>query len=177
MITIEINTQALQNSLSELEGRLKNRRPLMANLARILHNAVDDNFAANGRPGWKPLKYPRPRGGSGILQSSGHLRNSMTTQADNNRAVVGTNVVYAAIHNFGGQTSPHVIRPKNGKALAFGGKWSGRGKKRRYSGTVVAQVNHPGSKIPARPFMTLQPADEAALADAVRDYLAQGIGS
>lgn len=158
MIIFEINTQALHMSLEELESRLKNRRPLMANLGRIMANAVDDNFAANGRPGWKPLKYPRPRGGSGILQDSGRLRNSMTTHADNRAAVVGTNLAYAAIHHYGGQTRPHTIRPKNGKALAFGGR-------------VYKKVNHPGSKIPARPFMTLQPEDEQALAEAVADYL------
>ena len=158
MIHFEINTQALQTSLNELEDRLKNRRPLMANLGRILANAVDDNFAANGRPGWRPLKYPRLRGGSGILQDSGRLRNSMTTQTDNKSATVGTNVAYAAIHHFGGQTRPHLIRPKNGKALKFGGRFA-------------KQANHPGSKIPARPFMSLQPEDEQALAEAVADYL------
>ena len=158
MIVFEINTRALQTSLDELEDRLKNRRPLMANLGRILANAVDDNFAANGRPGWRPLKYPRLRGGSGILQDSGRLRNSMTTHTDNRAAIVGTNVPYAAIHHFGCQTRPRIIRPKNGKALAFGGR-------------VYKKVSHPGSKIPARPFMTLQPEDEQALAEAVADYL------
>lgn len=59
------------------------------------------------------------------------------------QARVGTikkTVVYAAIHEYGGRTAPHIIRPKNKKALAFGGR-------------VVKQVNHPGSKMPERSFL------------------------
>jgi len=33
-------------------------------------------------------------------------------------------VKYAAIHNFGGKTSPHLIKPKKGKALKFGGRFA-----------------------------------------------------
>jgi phage gpG-like protein len=76
--------------------------------------------------------------------------------------VVGTNVAYAAIHQFGGQTKPHVIRPKFKRALAFGG-------------VVVRQVQHPGSKIPARPFLALTPEDgEDLIADA-EDFLQEQI--
>ena len=62
-------------------------------------------------------------------------------------ASVGTNIKYAAIHQFGGPTRPHVILHHNKKALAFGGR-------------VVKKVNHPGSRIPARPFLSITPEDE-----------------
>ena len=68
-------------------------------------------------------------------------------------------VKYAAIHEFGGQTSPHDIYPKKADALAFvmGGK------------TVFAKVvHHPGSKIPERSFM------RSALAD-MREEIVNGI--
>ena len=115
-------------------------------------------------PAWAPRKYPSAREGSGLLQASGRLRNSITQNSTATEAVVGTNVEYAAIHNFGGQTAPHTILPKNGKALKFGGRFAKR-------------VNHPGSKIPARPFMVLQPDDEQALVDAVNDYLDAALGN
>ena len=53
------------------------------------------------------------------LTKDGHLKSSMTYHVSNGEVEVGTNVIYAAIHNFGG-----VIKAKNGKALAFniGGK-------------------------------------------------------
>ena len=146
MIEIKINTDTLQNSLNAAARRTAHTKPLMTQLARIMRNAVLDNFAE----------------GSGLLQASGRLRNSITPSSTNDTAVVGTNVEYAAIHNFGGKTSPHLIRPKKGKALKFGGRFA-------------KQVNHPGSNIPARPFMTLQPEDEKALSDAVAEYLVQAI--
>ena len=161
MIEIEINTRDLNSALELLESKLANRRSLMADLARILNNAVDDNFAAGGRPSWAPLKYPRRRGGGKPLQDTGRLRSSMVSQSDNNQAVVGTNVQYAAIHHYGGKTPAHIIRPKSGKALKFGSRFA-------------KKVNHPGSNIPARPFMVLQPEDEKALTEAVSDYLGVG---
>lgn len=162
MIEIKINTDALQNSLNAIAQRTSNTQPLMTQLARIMRNAVQDNFEAGGRPAWAPRKYPSAREGSGLLQASGRLRNSITQNSTATEAMVGTNVEYAAIHNFGGKTSPHLIRPKKGKALKFGGRFA-------------KQVNHPGSNIPARPFMTLQPEDEKALSDAVAEYLVQAI--
>ncbi|OSI25069.1 phage virion morphogenesis protein [Neisseria dumasiana] len=164
MIEIKINTDALQNSLNAIAQRASNTQPLMTQLARIMRNAVLDNFEAGGRPAWAPHKYPAAREGSGLLQASGRLRNSIAPSSTATEAVVGTNVKYAAIHNFGGKTSPHLIKSKNGKALQFGGRFA-------------KQVNHPGSNIPARPFMTLQPEDEKALSDAVAEYLVKAINN
>jgi len=54
---------------------------------------------------------------------------------------IGSNVKYMGIHEFGGQTKPHLIKASGGKSLRFvlGGR------------VVFAKsVKHPGSKIPAR---------------------------
>lgn len=57
----------------------------------------------------------------------------------------GTKVPYAAIHEFGGVTRPHVIVPRRKKFLVFRG---------RDDKLVFARkVNHPGSRIPARPYL------------------------
>lgn len=55
-----------------------------------------------------------------------------------------SDVKYARIQELGGTTRPHVILPKYGKYLLFWGKagW-----------TFAKRVNHPGSKIPARPYL------------------------
>lgn len=53
-------------------------------------------------------------------------------------------VKYAAIHEYGGTTPPHIIEPKKASVLAFMGK----------GGMVYAKkVNHPGSKMPERSFL------------------------
>jgi HK97 gp10 family phage protein len=91
------------------------------------------------------------RSKSGLKVRSGSLLNSIGASkkvTEENGVVVGEigpqGIPYAAIHEFGGTTSPHRIEPRTGKALAFqmGGE------------TVFARfVNHPGSKIPARPYL------------------------
>ncbi len=97
-----------------------------------------------------------------ILQDTARLAESFEVASDATSATVGTNVKYAAIHQFGGQTKPHLIKPRNAKALAFGGRY-------------VKQVNHPGSKIPARPFLVLMDSDEEKILDSVEDYLRRAI--
>ncbi len=54
-------------------------------------------------------------------------------------------VKYAAIHEYGGTTKPHIIEPKKANVLAFTGKGGE---------TIFAKkVNHPGSKMPERSYM------------------------
>lgn len=55
-------------------------------------------------------------------------------------------VKYAAIHEYGGKTSPHLILPKNAHRLFF--YWKKLGKNVR-----LKQVNHPGSVMPERSYM------------------------
>ncbi|MFJ5802681.1 HK97-gp10 family putative phage morphogenesis protein [Streptomyces decoyicus] len=77
---------------------------------------------------------------------TGRLRSSIVARRTTGRGVgyeVGTNVNYARDVEFG--TAPHVITPKNGKALY----WPG-------AAHPVAKVNHPGTR--AQPF--LRPAIE-----------------
>jgi phage gpG-like protein len=63
----------------------------------------------------------------------------------------GSDIIYAAIHEFGGKTQPHRIETKRKKALHF----------MRDGRDVFAMVvNHPGSRIPARPFLTPGVSDE-----------------
>lgn len=101
----------------------------------------------------------------------GRLRASITSEIAPLEAQVYTNVMYAPMVELG--TKPHVILPKNKKALAFqlGGKL-GRGTRRRGrtgmigggAKIVVAKVNHPGTR--PHPFML--PAAEALVRQAPR---------
>ena len=86
-------------------------------------------------------------------------------------SAIGSNVRYAAIHEFGGRTRPHVIKAKPGKTLAFsmGGKL-----------VFAKSVNHPGSNMPARSYVSgvlEERADRyvSALGDAIeRAFLSLG---
>lgn len=92
------------------------------------------------------------RSKSGLKVRSGSLLNSISASKkvyiDSRGNVVGQigpeGIPYAAIHEFGGKTRPHRIEPRNAKALAF--QMGGKDVFARY-------VNHPGSNIPARPYL------------------------
>lgn len=74
--------------------------------------------------------------GGALNVRTGLLRRSISQRTDQTSlvATIGTNVEYAAIHEFGGE-----IRPKNAKALRFkiGDQW------------IMAKV----VRMPARPFL------------------------
>jgi phage gpG-like protein len=81
---------------------------------------------------------------------SGRLRGSIRSEMIETKDEIGGRVYsegvpYARIHEFGGQTSPHVIMARNSKSLAF--VWGSRGL------VFFKSVNHPGSRIPERSYM------------------------
>lgn len=100
MIEIKIdNLFVVQNQIERLgQGLDDNRYLLMRKLSETMRAAVNTNFRQGGRPKWLGLKY---RNGKPLVDS-GRLRDSVVAYSDNDTALVGTNMVYAAIHNFGG---------------------------------------------------------------------------
>ena len=100
MIEVRIdNILEVQNQLKRLEDGVESRSMLMRRLSETMHTAVKLNFKDAGRPKWLGLKY---RAGK-PLTDTGRLKDSFSTMYDNDTALVGTNIIYAAIHNFGGQ--------------------------------------------------------------------------
>ncbi len=170
IISAKIDYAPVLSAMRRAANVMQNTAPLMGNIAGIMHAAVMMNFQAQGRPAWKALAPStrlsqamggqwknlakggkvQPRSAGMILGDTGMLKSSVQPSNSRTEAVVGSNLVYAAIHHFGGKTKAHVIRPKNKRALSFGG-------------IVVRQVNHPGSNIPARPFLKLEPRDLRAI--------------
>lgn len=143
MIEIKIDDSVFRKNIEELINRVIDRRPLMRNIAGIMHHAVEENFAKEGRPKWTPLsqKTIQARQKKGywpgrILQMRGELAASISQAYSNDEAVVGTNKVYAGIHQFGGK--------------------AGRGHR---------------ANIPARPFLKLTEQDLNDIKEAVIEYL------
>lgn len=110
-IEIKIDNKEVNQKLLELAERGENLRPLMKNIAGIFASSTEDNFKSEGRPEkWldladvtkeqrkKKRKYPGQ-----ILQVEGKLVASVNTQYDDDSAVIGSNLDYAAIHQLGGQ--------------------------------------------------------------------------
>lgn len=109
-IEIKIDNKKVEKALLEIAQKTSNLRPLMKNIAGIMADSTEENFKEEGRPKWKDLseKTKNARKKSGhypgqILQVSGQLALSVTTQYDDSSAVIGSNKIYAAIHQLGGQ--------------------------------------------------------------------------
>ncbi|MFQ5585468.1 MAG: phage virion morphogenesis protein [Thermodesulfobacteriota bacterium] len=94
--------------------------PAMRDVGEILHRSIRRNFKVGGRPKWKPSARVKAAGGV-TLTDTGRLKNSMTVEARRDRVSVGTNVVYARIHQFGGKTKARTIKPRIKKALFWPG--------------------------------------------------------
>jgi phage gpG-like protein len=76
-----------------------------------------------------------------LLVRRGTLRRSITFNAfPDGSVIIGSNLVYARIHQEGGRTKAHEIKARNAKALKF-------------LGIYRKHVHHPGSDIPARPYL------------------------
>ena len=111
-IEIKIDNKDVEKKLLELAQKGENLRPLMKNIAGIFASATEENFKNEGRPDkWTELseatkkqRTKQKKWLGQILQVSGQLASSISTQYDENSAVIGSNLDYAAIHQLGGQT-------------------------------------------------------------------------
>jgi phage virion morphogenesis protein len=110
-IEIRIDNKAVEETLLKVASKCEDLKPLMKNIAGIMADAVEENFEQEGRPDkWQELaestikKRKKTKHWPGrILQVEGQLATSITTQYDNESAVIGSNLEYAAIHQLGGQ--------------------------------------------------------------------------
>ena len=110
-IEIKIDNKDVDRKLLELAQKSENLRPLMKNIAGIFASATEENFKNEGRPNkWTELseatkkqRTKQKKWPGQILQVSGQLASSISTQYDDESAVIGSNLDYAAIHQLGGQ--------------------------------------------------------------------------
>ena len=103
LVSITINDKSLRRSLRALDLAATDLEPAMRKIAGTLLAETQFNFLDEGRPGWMPSLAAEERDGQ-TLQDTGRLMGSVSTDHDDRQAVVGTNVVYGAIHQFGGKT-------------------------------------------------------------------------
>ena len=103
-IKVSIEDSGIREMLERLQGRMGNLTPVMRDIGETVRRSVERNFEAQGRPA-KWLSSQRVlRTGGQTLSLTGRLRRSFSVKATGSRATVGTNVVYAAIHQAGGKT-------------------------------------------------------------------------
>lgn len=110
-IEIDINDSTLRAKLAQLKQEGREPGPALTEIGAELKKRIQLGFrtgrSPDGHP-WVPIKH---RQGSPLL-ASGRLRSSIDYHVAGDSVTIGTNLVYAALHQFGGE-----VRPKNKKAL------------------------------------------------------------
>lgn len=143
----QVARNTLTPSLRQAARGIRDRRPILEAMGLQL---VSITVRAFRDASLRASTWPPKRDGSpATLYKRGALRQSIRITSVDNRAVnVGSDRPYAAIHQLGGTTRAHVIEASRAKFLAF-----------KSGGAMIfrKRVNHPGSKIPPRPFFPFLP--------------------
>jgi phage virion morphogenesis protein len=196
-VAIAVKTEGIKELQEAVKNKLehfRNIRSPLSNIATLMYKSVMQNFQEEGtdKEKWKPLswftlwvksvrskkKTKTPK----ILQDTGYLRMSISPETTENSAIVGTNVKYGRLHQFGGVSEPGEVevgpfyrnypstyrgRPVKPETIA----------KRRSSQVRVSKfVMHfkGGHKIPARPFLYLREKHKEMIKETCRKWFFYG---
>jgi len=183
---IVIDDREVRQALERARKRLADLRPLLREIAGRLHDAVEENFRLEGRrggrPRWEELRpaTQRAREKAGhwpgrILQRRGQLAASVEPGWSRDKAWVGTNLRYAAIHQFGGtiekKARTQVLAYDEG-ARRFLSRRRARRKTKGFTAVRFAAIGAHTVTMPARPYLSMTPEDLADVAAIARRYLA-----
>lgn len=165
-VTFSFDWAAASSAFQRLQHAMADTTPITraigVGLVTSTQDRFDDQVAPDGSA-WAPLNptYAAGKRGAGILRESamrGGLQGSITYRAGRTEVQVGSNKIYAGVHQGGA-----VITAKNSPFLVF--KMGGRLVKTR------------SVTIPARPFVGISSDDQVMILDVVEGGLARALGS
>ncbi len=160
-LTATLDLHELTAGLTRLRALMRDTTPVAraigVGLLASTEARLGGTVGPDGRP-WHALSpaYAAIKRMPGMLLergTQGGLLGSLTMAAGHNQVIVGSNKVYAAIHQFGGK-----IVPKNARALVF----------RLSSGGGIVRAK--SVTIPARPYLGISPADERMMVEVVDEF-------
>lgn len=161
---IRLDDQAIGIALARLRQRLEDLSPALDEIGNSLATSTRHRFetqqAPDGTP-WEPSasawgKTSASETGKTLIDR-GHLRDSITHQVDGDQVLVGTNLVYAAVHQFGAK-----IEPKGGSHLVF------------KVGDAFVKVS--SVEVPARPYLGIDGDDREEVHHIIEDFITDGLG-
>jgi len=104
---ITINDSGARDLFKRLARRVSNMTPVFAEIGEIITESVQRNFEEKVSPEgekWAPLAAAtkaRKRHPGEILVELGTLFSSIHPEAHRDHVSIGTNIIYAAVHQFG----------------------------------------------------------------------------
>lgn len=108
-IKMDVDTRQVSAMLGRFRKRTGNMRPALKIIGQVIRTSIIETFEAGGRPeAWEPLSEATlltKKGGAILVNQgfAGGLMGSVHEEVGDNYVMVGTDKVYGAIHQFGGQ--------------------------------------------------------------------------
>lgn len=159
VIQIDVDDSKVQAMLQRLIAFGSHPRKAMEDIATYGENSTRQRFVDQAGPNgaaWLPSHRVMEKGGKTLIKDR-HLLDSIVSSAGDNGAEWGSNLIYAAIHQIGGD-----IVPKSADSLFF--------KLPDGSGRKVKKVT-----IPPRPYLGINDQDEENILDIINGHLADAV--
>lgn len=195
--SIIVDDRELSERLARLAAASADLTPLTADIAGIVLGSTQRRFETEMGPDgarWKPFApstlkrmSARRRADPKLLRDRNRLYSSLTAFSDATSAEVGTNVIYAALQQFGGE----VTIPERQQESTFVNVKTGAGRKAdgsRFGSTLRfarastrARSKHTRSytvpehqiTVPARAYLGIDETDRADILAAIEDHFGE----
>ena len=165
-LTVGFEDGEVRRTLGHWERLGRDPAPMLRAIGRGLVENTQDRFDAGQAPdgsAWEELRpwYAATKKGAGILREAGMrggLQGSITFDVAGKELAVGSNKVYAAVHQFGA-----TIKPARARFLVF----------RTADGEVFGRAR--SVTIPARPYLGISAADETMVLDVTEVFMMRAV--
>jgi phage virion morphogenesis protein len=179
MAGVEIIVQGDSDVLSRINNLINfDKRNMLDEIGQYVVSETAHRFRTSTAPdgaAWAPIsaltlsRRTHP-GKNKPLDDFGNLRNSITYRVNSDDVSVGTNMVYAAVQQFGAKKGAFGRYSQVSRYRNYGEKDF-----RRYAGTKKG-FPIPWNDIPARPFLGLSKDDKDEVLNITRQHIEQLIG-
>ncbi len=149
----------LNTTFGGMLAKASNRLLLFKEVAFRLASSIQENFREGGRPDrWKISKRARKESGQTLLRT-GRLMRSVSLPTINSDGIeFGSNLPYAAIHQFGGEIDMPARSETFRRLRITRGSRKGKFKRGTEPGRGFTRSGYT-IHMPARPYIVFQPED------------------
>lgn len=159
VVDITFDRTGAATAFAGLQAMGADLRPLLEDVGLELETSAVERFDTNVAPdgvAWPPSIRVREKGGRTLVETA-RLRDSIHYRVEDDAVEVGSNVLYAGVHQVGATITA------KGEALHF-------------QLATGAHVTVQSVKIPARPFLGISPADDVAIVEIAGEHYRAALG-
>lgn len=183
-VTLEYNNAEVLQALQSAVDVLQNPQAMFRDMGEYMLIALDARFESQTEPDgtpWQPLspayQKRKRKNQDKILTLDGYLKNTLRYQVSDNELAVGSNRIYAAIHQFGGEIqvaarSQQAYFNHDSKSGEVGPRFVN---KRRANFSQWVTLGPYTIKIPARPWLGTSSQDDDELLAIANKHLERAL--